>query len=50
MGRTPCTEPQCLYKGTLYFTYIYLVYQGMVTFTIVVTLDSMLTRLLVFTG
>jgi len=20
MGRTACTEPQCLYKGTLYFT------------------------------
>jgi hypothetical protein len=20
MGRTACTEPQCLYKGALYFT------------------------------
>ena len=22
MGRTACTEPQCLYKGALYFVYI----------------------------
>jgi hypothetical protein len=22
MGRTACTEPQCLYKGALYLTYI----------------------------
>ena len=21
MGRTTCTEPQCLYKGALYFTF-----------------------------
>ena len=21
MGRTACTEPQCLYKGALYFTF-----------------------------
>jgi len=21
MGRTACTEPQCLYKGALYFLY-----------------------------
>jgi len=25
MGRTTCTEPQCLYKGALYLTYIYLI-------------------------
>jgi len=23
MGRTACTEPQCLYKGALYFTLLY---------------------------
>jgi len=23
MGRTACTEPQCLYKGALYFTYMF---------------------------
>ena len=23
MGRTACTEPQCLYKGDLYLFYIY---------------------------
>ena len=23
MGRTACTEPQCLYKGTLYLTFIF---------------------------
>jgi hypothetical protein len=22
MGRTACTEPQCLYKGALYLTYL----------------------------
>jgi len=22
MGRTACTEPQCLYKGALYLTFI----------------------------
>jgi hypothetical protein len=21
MGRTACTDPQCLYKGSLYFSY-----------------------------
>jgi len=25
MGRTACTEPQCLYKGALYFTLVHLV-------------------------
>jgi len=24
MGRTACTEPQCLYKGDLYYIYIYI--------------------------
>ena len=24
MGRTACTEPQCLYKGTLYLTFLWL--------------------------
>ena len=23
MGRTACTEPQCLYKGALYFFYVH---------------------------
>ena len=23
MGRTACTEPQCLYKGALYLTFIF---------------------------
>ena len=26
MGRTACTEPQCLYKGALYFTLLYFTY------------------------
>ena len=26
MGRTACTEPQCLYKGALYFYLTYVVY------------------------
>ena len=23
MGPTACTEPQCLYKGEFYFTYVF---------------------------
>ena len=30
MGRTACTEPQCLYNGTLYLTFT-LIYTGVVT-------------------
>jgi hypothetical protein len=26
MGRTACTEPQCLYKGVIYLTLPYLLY------------------------
>ena len=26
MGRTACREPQCLYKGDLYFTYLFWLY------------------------
>jgi len=30
MGRTACTEPQCLYKGALYHS----LYQGPCTYTL----------------
>jgi len=31
VGRTACTEPQCLYKGALYFTFFYPYYSSTIT-------------------
>jgi hypothetical protein len=36
MGRTACTEPQCLYKGALYLTYDYFSFNNSRPFRIVV--------------
>jgi len=42
MGRKACTEPQCLYKGALYLTFLF---GDIVTFNITIScLDVVLVR------
>jgi hypothetical protein len=36
MGRTACTEPQSLYKGTLFTIILVIFYEGLNTFVITV--------------
>jgi hypothetical protein len=39
MGRTVCTEPQCLYKGDLYLLPIFVIRTEMIFITCVAVLD-----------